>query len=84
MPKMPMAKMSRGKAKGAGKRGGGKKGSKSRGIVERMMKEVHTDEPSTVTRAKHFGPGGKETMLRAVAMNKARQAGAHVRRFKSA
>lgn len=41
--------------------------------VESAMREVHTDEPSTVTRAKHFGPGGKEAMLRAVAFNKARK-----------
>ena len=55
------------------------------------MKEVHTDEPSTVTRAKRFGPGGKEAMVRAVALSKARAAGAKVpvpknrtRRYRSA
>lgn len=39
--------------------------------LESAMEEVHTDEPSTVTRAKHFGPGGKEAMLRAIAYSKA-------------
>ncbi len=37
------------------------------------MEEVHTNIPSTVTRAKHFGPGGKEAMLRAIAFSKARK-----------
>ena len=37
------------------------------------MREVHEDEPSTVTRAKHFGKGGKEAMLRAIAFSKARR-----------
>lgn len=36
------------------------------------MEEVHTNIPSTVTRAKHFGPGGKESMLRAIAYKKAK------------
>lgn len=49
------------------------KGSKK---LAAAMREVHRDEPSTVTRAKHFGPGGKEAMLRAVAYSKARKAGA--------
>lgn len=35
------------------------------------MREVHTNEPSTVMRVKHFGPGGKEAMLRAIAYSKA-------------
>lgn len=35
------------------------------------MREVHTNTPSTVTRAQHFGPGGKEAMLRAIAYKKA-------------
>lgn len=51
---------------------------KSRKKVEAAMREVHEDEPSTVTRAKRFGPGGKEGMLRAVALNKARERGAKV------
>ena len=63
--------------------------NKSRQMVTRAMKETHRDEPSTVTRAKHFGPGGKEAMLRAVAFSKARKAGAKVpknktRRYRSA
>lgn len=37
------------------------------------MREVHTNEPSTVRRAKHFGPKGKEGMLRAIAYSKARK-----------
>ena len=35
------------------------------------MEEVHTNIPSTVKRAKHFGPGGQEAMLRAIAYSKA-------------
>ena len=46
---------------------------RGRSKVESAMREVHKDEPSTVTRAKHFGPGGKEAMLRAVAFSKARK-----------
>ena len=65
------------------------KGGRGRKVVGQMMREVHRDEPSTVTRAKHFGPGGKEAMLRAVAFSKARKAGAKVpknktRRYRSA
>lgn len=44
-----------------------------RGKVESAMREVHTNEPSTVKRAKHFGPKGKEGMLRAIAFSKARK-----------
>ena len=51
---------------------------KSRKKVEAAMREVHEEEPSTVTRAKHVGPGGKEAMLRAIALSKARKAGAKV------
>ena len=51
-----------------------RKTSPSRKAVESAMREVHNDEPSTVTRAKHFGPGGKEAMLRAIAFSKARKA----------
>lgn len=54
------------------------KPSKSRAAVSRMMQEVHENVPSTVKRAKKFGKGGKEAMLRAVALNKSRQAGAHI------
>ena len=52
--------------------------SKSSRLVQSAMREVHANEPSTVTRAKHFGPGGKEAMLQAIALNKARKAGAHI------
>jgi hypothetical protein len=45
----------------------------SRSAVESAMEEVHTNIPSTVTRAKHFGPGGREAMLRAIAFSKARK-----------
>ena len=45
----------------------------SRKKVEAAMEEVHTNIPSTVERAKHFGPGGKEAMLRAIAFSKARK-----------
>ena len=41
--------------------------------VSAAMEEVHTNIPSTVTRAKHFGPGGKEAMLRAIAYSKAKK-----------
>lgn len=42
-----------------------------RNAVENAMREVHNNIPSTVKRAKHFGPGGKEAMLRAIAFKKA-------------
>lgn len=45
----------------------------SRISVASAMREVHTNIPSTVTRAKHFGPGGREAMLRAIAFSKARR-----------
>ena len=41
--------------------------------LESAMEEVHTNIPSTVKRAKHFGPKGKEGMLRAIAFSKARK-----------
>lgn len=47
--------------------------SLSRRRVESAMREVHANTPSTVTRAKQFGPGGKEAMLRAIAYSKARK-----------
>lgn len=52
--------------------------TKSEKILARTMREVHENPPSTVTRAKHFGPGGKEAMLNAIALSKARLAGAHI------
>lgn len=39
--------------------------------VDSAMREVHENVPSTAKRAKHFGPGGKEAMLRAIAFKKA-------------
>jgi len=36
------------------------------------MREVHENVPSTVKRAKHFGPGGPEAMKRAIAYKKAK------------
>lgn len=45
----------------------------ARARVAAAMEEVHTHTPSTVTRARHFGPGGKEAMLRAIAYSKARK-----------
>lgn len=41
--------------------------------LESAMSEVHRNIPSTVRRAKHFGPKGKEGMLRAIAFSKARK-----------
>ena len=48
-----------------------------RGKLESAMREVHEDEPSTVTRAKNFGPGGKEAMRQAIAYSKARKRRKH-------
>jgi len=59
------------------------KGGRGRKLVASAMREVHMDEPSTVTRAKHFGPGGKEAMMRAIAFSKARKAGASVPKNKT-
>jgi hypothetical protein len=39
--------------------------------LESAMREVHNKIPSTVKRAKKFGPGGKEAMLEAIAFKKA-------------
>lgn len=41
------------------------------------MREVHSDIPSTVERADVSGER-KESMLRAIALSKARKRGAHV------
>lgn len=41
--------------------------------LEHAMREVHKNTPSTVERAKHFGKGGKEAMLRAIAFSKAKK-----------
>ncbi len=48
-----------------------RKNFKNHMSLDTAMSEVHTNIPSTVTRAKHFGPGGKEAMLRAIAYKKA-------------
>ena len=53
-----------------------KKG-KSRRLVEAAMEEVHEDIPSTVRRADVAGED-KEAMLRAIALSKARKAGARI------
>lgn len=53
---------------------------KSRRVVERMMREVHEDTPSTVKRA-HVSGAGKERMLRAIGLSKARKAGATVKGY---
>jgi len=53
--------------------------SKSQRIVTRMMHEVHSNTPSTVRRANVSGRR-REAMLRAIALNKARKAGAKIRR----
>lgn len=52
-------------------------GSTSGGIVGRMMHEVFTDEPSTVTRANVSGKR-KRKMMQAIAFSKARKAGATI------
>ena len=57
-----------------------KKRKKGNSKVARAMREVHENIPSTVKRAKHFGPGGREAMLRAIALNKARKGGAKIPR----
>jgi hypothetical protein len=53
------------------------KKSTSKSKVAAAMREVHTNEPSTVTRAK-VSPERKEKMRVAIALNKAREAGAHI------
>ena len=45
------------------------------GILQRAMREVHTNEPSTVSRA-NVSPERKEKMRQAIAFSKARKAGA--------
>lgn len=53
-----------------------KKQSKSRQKVASAMREVHRNKPSTATAK------GGEPQLRAIALNKARKAGARVPRKK--
>lgn len=57
-----------------------KKKGKTRRLVQAAMKEVHRNIPSTVRRAKYFGPGGMEAMLQAIALSKARKRGARIPR----
>jgi len=52
---------------------------KSRAVVSRMMREVHENEPSTVRRA-NVSEARKEQMRKAIALNKARKAGARIPR----
>ena len=53
------------------------KKTKSRKIVERAFREVQRNEPSTVARAK-VSPARKQKMRAAIALAKARKAGARV------
>ena len=62
--------------------GSGKKVSKSRRKLEAAMEEVHENIPSTVKRANVSGKR-REKMLRAIAFDKAREAGAHLPRKRS-
>ena len=48
-------------------------------LLEKMMKEVHRNTPSTVSRANVSG-AKKEAMLRAIAFSKARKAGAKLKK----
>lgn len=54
-----------------------KKQSKSRSKVERAMREVHRNEPSTVSRA-DVSEKRKEKMHKAIAFSKARKSGAKI------
>lgn len=56
-----------------------KRKTKSERIIEEMMREVHTNIPSTVRRANVSGEK-KERMLKAIALAKARAAGAKIPR----
>jgi len=58
-----------------------KKQSRTRRLVEKAMSEVHTNEPSTVARAK-VSPARKEKMRRRIALEKARKAGARIPKAK--
>ena len=51
---------------------------KSRRLLTSMVREVHANTPSTVTRANVSGER-KEAMLRAIAFSKARKAGARLK-----
>lgn len=55
----------------------GKRKTKSERIIEEMMREVHTNIPSTVRIAGVSGKKKKQ-MLKAIALSKARAAGAKI------
>jgi len=55
-----------------------KKQRKSKQLVTEAFRETYANEPSTVTRATQFGPGGKKAMRAAVALSKARAKGAKI------
>jgi hypothetical protein len=59
------------------------KPTKSQRLMSEAMHEVHTHEPSTVSRAE-VSPARKEAMRQAIAFEKARDAGAKVPRKKKA
>jgi hypothetical protein len=56
-----------------------KKPSKTERLVTAAMREVHTNEPSTVARARVSAPR-KEARRKAIALEKARDAGAQIPR----
>jgi hypothetical protein len=58
-----------------------KKQSQSQKKVAAAMREVHKNEPSTVALA-HVSPARKEKMRKAIALEKARKAGARIPRKK--
>lgn len=64
-----------------GRRKRAKGPSKSRGLVSEAFHEVYADEPSTVERA-NVSEGRKKKMRVAIALNKAREAGARIPRKK--
>jgi hypothetical protein len=59
------------------------KSTKSPRLVTEAMRETHTHEPATVSRAE-VSPARKEAMRQAIAFEKARDAGAKVPRKKKA
>lgn len=57
--------------------------SKTKRLVREAMREVHTNEPSTVSRA-DVSPARKDKMRVAIGLQKARDAGAKIPRKKGA
>jgi hypothetical protein len=57
------------------------KPTKFQRLVTEALREVHTNEPSTVSRAE-VSPTRKEAMRQAIAFDKARDAGAKIPRRK--